>query len=169
MRTTYSKIPAYGHYEQADTADRMRHVARIARLMDSEFTIPGTKFRFGLDPVLGLVPVFGNLATSAVSAMLVLTMMRHGASGNVVVRMSLNLLLDAVIGSIPIIGNLFDFAYRANDRNVELLRRHYDEGKYQGSGRGLIAAVLIGLFAFLLAAGWATWHLVAWIVNIIAD
>jgi hypothetical protein len=169
MRTTYSKIPAYGHYEQTDHAERLKHVERIARLMDSEFAIPGTKFRFGLDPVLGLVPVFGNLATSAVSAMLVLTMMRHGASGNVVVRMALNLIVDAVIGSIPIIGNLFDFAFRANDRNVALLRRHYDEGKYQGSGRGIIAAVLVGLLAFLLAAGWATWHLVAWIVQTIAD
>jgi hypothetical protein len=168
MRTIYSKIPAYGRYESVDHADRMRHVARIARLMDSEFTIPGTKFRFGLDPVLGLIPVFGNMATSAVSAMLVLTMMKHGASRNVIIRMSLNLLLDSVIGAIPIVGNLFDFGFRANNRNVELLRRHYEEGKYQGSGRGLIAAVLVGLVAFLLAAGWATWHLVSWIVHTIA-
>jgi len=165
MRTMYSKIPAFGTYSHAD---RMKHIERIARLMDSEFNIPGTKFRFGLDPLLGLVPVFGNLATSAVSAMLVLTMMRHGASGNVVVRMALNLVIDAVFGSIPIIGNIFDFTFRSNDRNVELLRRHYEEGKYQGSGRGIIAAVLVGLFAFLLAAGWATWHLVAWLIDAIA-
>jgi hypothetical protein len=63
---------------------------------------------------------------------------------------------------------VFDFAWRANDRNVELLRRHYDEGKYQGSGRGLIAAVLVGVFAFLAVALWATWLVVAWFFHLIA-
>jgi hypothetical protein len=73
-----------------------------------------------------------------------------------------------VIGAIPIIGNLFDFAFRANDRNVELLRQHYEEGKYQGSGRGILAAALIGLFAFLAAVGWGTWLIVSWLVHLIA-
>jgi hypothetical protein len=168
MRTMYSKIPAYGHYESTNHADKMRHVERIARLMDSEFTIPGTTFRFGLDPVIGLIPGIGNLATTAVSGMLIWTMMRHGASNNVVIRMALNLVIDAVVGAIPILGNLFDFAYRANDRNVELLRRHYEEGKYQGSGRGIIIAVLVGLAAFLAAVGWLTWQFVSWVVHAIA-
>lgn len=169
MRTTYSKLPAYGRYEHADHADRMRHVERIARLMDSEFTIPGTSFRFGLDPVIGLIPGIGNLATSAVSGMLIWTMMRNGASNNVVIRMALNLAVDSVIGAIPILGNLFDFAYRANDRNVALLRRHYEEGKYQGSGRGIIVAVLVGLAAFLVAVGWVTWQFLSWFINVIVD
>ena len=169
MRTMYSKLPAYGRYEHADHADRMKHVERIARLMDSEFTIPGTSFRFGLDPVIGLIPGIGNLATSAVSGMLIWTMMKHGASNNVVIRMALNLVLDSVIGAIPILGNLFDFGFRANDRNVKLLRGHYEEGKYQGSGRGIVTAVLVGVAAFLVAVGWATWQFASWIINVIVD
>jgi hypothetical protein len=175
----FSKIPAFGRYEHSDhadyahdtvsSADRLRHVERIARLMDSEFKIPGTTFKFGLDPVIGLIPGIGNLATSAVSGMLIWTMMKHGASNNVVIRMALNLVIDAVVGAIPIIGNLFDFAFRANDRNVELLRRHYEEGKYQGSGRGLIAAVLVGLAVFLVGAVWLTWQFVSWFFNVLFD
>ncbi len=97
-----------------------------------------------------LIPVVGGLPSLAVSGVLILTMMRHGASGKVV-RMALNVLLGALIGAIPIIGNIFDFAYKANDRNVRLLRTHYAEGKYQGSGRGLLAlAVLLLLVVYWL-------------------
>ncbi|UOQ71209.1 DUF4112 domain-containing protein [Hymenobacter cellulosilyticus] len=135
---------------------------RVARLLDSQFKLPGTNFRFGLDPILGLLPVVGGLPTLAVSSVLVMTMMRHGASGALVVRMVLNILLDTIIGAIPILGNIFDFAYKSNDRNVALLRAHYAEGKHQGSGRGLLTVVLIGFFIFLAALVWGLWTLTAW-------
>jgi len=137
-----------------DADERLRWVERVARLMDSQFRLPGTKFRFGLDPLLGLLPVVGDLGTLAISGALLLTMMRHGASGAVVVRMAFNILLDTVIGAIPILGNLFDFAYKSNERNVALLRRHYAEGKHQGSGMGLLLALLLG---FLLVFGLVAW------------
>lgn len=143
--------------------DRLVWVERVARLMDSQFRLPGTRFRFGLDPLLGLLPVVGDMSSFAVSIVLVLTMMRHGASGSLVIRMVLNVLLDAVLGAIPIIGNLFDFAYKANDRNVALLRRHYQEGKYQGSGKGLLVVVLIVLAVFFGLVGWGSYELFHWI------
>ncbi|AIZ64107.1 hypothetical protein PK28_11100 [Hymenobacter sp. DG25B] len=145
--------------------ERLRWVERVARLMDSQFRLPGTSFRFGLDPLLGLIPVVGDLSTFAVSGVLLLTMMRHGASGQLVVRMALNILLDTVIGAIPLIGNLFDFAYKSNDRNVELLRRHYAEGKYSGSGKGLIAVVTILFLAFFALLFWGLWAGTAWLWN----
>ena len=143
-----------------DPDARLRWVESIARLMDSQFRVPGTTWRFGLDPIMSLIPVVGGLPSLAVSGILILTMMRHGASGNLVVRMMLNVLLDTVIGAIPILGNIFDFAYKANDRNVRLLRQHYAEGKHQGSGRGLItlAIILLLIVAGLLA--WGSYELV---------
>ncbi|UOG73027.1 DUF4112 domain-containing protein [Hymenobacter tibetensis] len=134
--------------------DRLRWVESISRIMDSQFRVPGTSWRFGLDPIMSLIPVVGGIPSLAVSGVLILTMMRHGASGNVAVRMVLNVLLDTLIGAIPIIGNIFDFAYKANDRNVRLLRAHYAEGKYQGSGKGIMAFAIILL---LVVAGLVVW------------
>jgi hypothetical protein len=146
-----------------DADERLRWVERIAHLMDSQFQLPGTRFRFGLDPLLGLIPVVGDLSTFAVSGALLLTMMRHGASGAVAVRMVLNILLDTIVGAIPILGNIFDFAYKSNDRNVALLRRHYAEGTHQGSGKGLLAALLLGLLVVFGLVGWASVVLVRWL------
>ena len=148
-----------------DADERLRWVERVARLMDSQFQMPGTRFRFGLDPLLGLLPIVGDVSTTLVSVALLLTMLRHGASGAVVVRMALNILIDTVVGGIPLIGNVFDFAYKSNERNVALLRRHYAEGRHSGSGKGLVALVLLGLLAVLGLVIWgsvmllqAAWH-----------
>jgi hypothetical protein len=120
----------------------------VSTWMDSKFRLPGTQIRFGLDPIIGLIPFAGEVTTLVISSGLVLSMAKHGVSRKVVILMVLNVLLDAVIGSIPIIGNIFDFTYRANQRNIRLLKRHYQEGKYQGSGRGIIIIIVV---IFLLA------------------
>ena len=139
--------------------DRLQWVERVSRLLDSQFRVPGTNWRFGLDPIMGLLPVVGGLPSLAVSGLLILTMMRHGASGNLVVRMVFNVVLDALIGAIPIVGNIFDFAYKANDRNVALLRAHYAEGRHQGSGKGLLLALTLVLLALGGLLVWAAWWL----------
>jgi hypothetical protein len=141
-----------------DQDNRLLWVERISRLMDSQFRVPGTTWRFGLDPLMGLIPVVGGLPSLAISGVLILTMMRHGASGQLVVRMLINVVLDTLIGAIPIVGNIFDFAYKANDKNVRLLRRHYAEGKYQGSGKGLLAFALLVLFALGGLVVWGVWE-----------
>jgi hypothetical protein len=141
-----------------DADERLRWVERVAYLLDSQFRLPGTQFRFGLDPLLGLLPIVGDLSTTVVSVALLLTMLRHGASGAVVVRMGLNILLDTVVGAIPLVGNVFDFAYKSNERNVALLRRHYAEGRHPGSGKGLVVLLLL---AFVVVAGLVAWGGVA--------
>lgn len=146
------------------TADeRLRWVTRVAHLLDSQFRLPGTRFRFGLDPVLGLLPVVGDLSTTVVSVALLLTMMRYGASGAVVVRMALNILLDTVLGAIPVVGNVFDFAYKSNERNVALLRRHYAEGRHAGSGKGLIMLVLLIFLVLVGLVAWGSAVLLHWL------
>ena len=139
-----------------DADERLRWVEHVARLMDSQFRLPGTRFRFGLDPLLGLIPVVGDLSSTVVSVALLLTMLRHGASGAVLVRMVLNILLDTVVGAIPLIGNVFDFAYKSNERNVALLRRHYAEGRHGGSGKGLVALVLVVVLALFGLVAWGS-------------
>ena len=146
-----------------DSDERLRWVERVARLMDSQFRLPGTRFRFGLDPLLGLVPIVGDLSSTAVSVVLLLTMLRHGASGAVVVRMALNILLDTIVGAIPILGNVFDFAYKSNERNVALLRRHYAEGRHSGSGKGLIALVLVTFLVVFGLVAWGSIALLSWL------
>ena len=106
----------------------MEWIERLAKWLDSRFLIPGTNIRFGIDPVMSLFPIVGDLMTYVVSGMLIYTMYNEGASGKVVIKMILNSTLDAIIGTIPLVGTVFDIFYRANDRNVRLLKEHYFEG-----------------------------------------
>ena len=154
-------------YTRTPQSERLKWVDTMARLMDNQFALPGTSFRFGLDPILGLLPVAGDLASFAMSAMIVLTIARHGASGKLVALMLVNIALDTVIGSIPILGNLFDFAYKANEKNVRLLRRHYEEGKYQGSGKGILMAAVVGVVIIFGLLLWAMWELAEWLYHLI--
>lgn len=121
----------------------LQRIEKLSVLLDSKFTFPGLKFKYGLDPILGLFPVLGDLSSFAISCTLLLFMAKHGASRKVVILMAGNIILDTVVGSIPILGSIFDFAYKANNRNIRLLKRHYQEGKYQGSGKGIL--LLVGL------------------------
>jgi hypothetical protein len=134
-----------------DDGPAIQWVEQLSKLMDSRFVIPGTNIRFGVDPILSLLPVFGDLVTFIVSGMLIYTMRNHGASRNVAIKMILNATLDAVMGAIPLVGTIFDVFYKANDRNVKLLKEHYYEGKHQGSGNGLLS--LIAVVAILIVAG----------------
>ena len=128
---------------------RLRWIESISTFMDNQFRVPGTNFRFGLDPILSFIPFGGSAASFAISAGLLLTMVKYGVSRKVLILMLGNLVLDATLGSIPVIGNIFDFFYKANQRNVNLLKRHYQEGKYTGSGTGILLAIALALLGFL--------------------
>lgn len=154
-------------YTRTPQSERLKWVDTMARLMDNQFALPGTSFRFGLDPLLGLLPVAGDLASFAMSAVIVLTIAKHGASGKLVALMLVNIALDAIIGSIPVLGSIFDFAYKANERNVRLLRKHYDEGKYQGSGKNIIVAALVGVVVVFVLLLWAMWELGEWLYHLV--
>lgn len=96
----------------------------LAALLDSRWRIPGTSVRYGLDALAGLVPVAGDVATGLVSAYIVLRARNCGAGNGLVARMLGNVLLDTVVGSIPVLGSIFDVYFKANNRNIRLLRRH---------------------------------------------
>jgi len=137
----------------------MEWIERLARWLDSRFLIPGTNIKFGIDPVMSLFPVVGDLMTYVVSGMLIYTMYNEGASGKVVIKMILNSTLDAIIGTIPLVGTVFDIFYRSNDRNVRLLKEHYFEGKHQGSGKGLLIVVALSAVVLVGAASYGMFKL----------
>lgn len=156
------------HYTRTPRSENLKWVDHIVHLMDNQFRFPGTNYRFGLDPILGFFPVVGDFASFGVSALLVLTMARHGASSKLVVLMLFNSTLDFVLGSIPVLGNIFDFYFKANQRNVRMLRQHYEEGKYQGSGKNIAIGILIGFIILVILLMWALWELVEWLYHLVA-
>lgn len=96
----------------------------LAKLMDSAFLVPGTNVRMGLDGLLGLVPVLGDLVSGAISSYIIWEARRLGASRWIIGRMAMNTLIDTTIGAIPIVGDAFDVMFRTNVRNLALLRKH---------------------------------------------
>jgi len=103
---------------------RLPTLRRYALLLDKAFRIPGTGIRFGLDPILGLIPGLGDLASPVFATLLVVEGARLGVPRIVLIRMVVNALVDAVIGAIPLAGIVGDVFFRANTRNLALLERH---------------------------------------------
>lgn len=141
----------------------LRWIEQMSRLLDNAFRVPGTQFRVGLDPLIGLIPVVGDLVTFGMSGLIVLAMVRHGTSGKLVLKMVSNVLIDTVIGAIPVLGNLFDFGFKANQRNVQLLREYYYEGKHRGNAWGFWIAIVILLLLWIAGSAWLVWQLFRWV------
>lgn len=104
--------------------DPLARARALTRLLDSAARVPGTNFRFGLDPVLGLIPGLGDVAGAALSGYVVILASRLGAPKSVIVRMLGNVAIDTVAGAMPVVGDLFDAGWKSNTRNLTLLERH---------------------------------------------
>lgn len=104
----------------------LQRLEQLAHLMDSAFVLPGINRRVGLDAVIGLVPVIGDIAGMAIASYIVYEAKRLGAPRWLVWRMMANVALDGAVGAVPLAGDLLDAAFKANRRNVALLRRHLE-------------------------------------------
>lgn len=133
--------------------------------MDSRFTIPGTNIKFGFDALIGLVPGAGDFATLFVSGYMVTILAKNGASGFVLARMALNVLIDALLGSIPLIGDIFDVAFKANVRNVKLMREHYVEGRHTGGAWKVAVPLLLVLGLVVGALAWVSYQFFVWLFS----
>jgi len=125
---------------------------RWARIFDSAFRVPGTQFRFGIDPILGLVPGVGDLASPILSMFMVWHGARLRVPKIVLARMVLNALIDAVAGVIPVVGDLFDFGWKATAWNLALLERHAMPGQRATTGDYafvIVCLVVLGAAAIL--------------------
>jgi hypothetical protein len=140
---------------------QLKDLESLARLMDAQFRIPGTNFRFGLDGIIGLIPGAGDLSTFAVSGYMVVRMAQNGASGYVMARMILNILIDAIVGAIPLIGDLFDIGFKANMRNMRLMQQHFKEGRHRGSAWKVVFPMLAVVLIIILGIIWLGYQLIA--------
>jgi hypothetical protein len=117
-------------WSQLDAAGKratLEHLDRLAYWLDDRFRVPGTGFRVGLDGLVGLIPGVGDVATNAITAYIVYRAWRLGIPKSVLLRMLGNLGIDTVVGIVPVAGDLLDLGFKANRRNVRLLREHLSE------------------------------------------
>ena len=105
-------------------AERIARLDALANLLDTAFLIPGTNIRFGFDAMIGLIPGIGDAITTVMSLYIVREARELGVPRHVIARMLVNVALDGVVGAVPFLGDAFDMMWRANRRNMALLRSH---------------------------------------------
>jgi hypothetical protein len=136
-------------------------------LLDNRFRIPGTDIRFGADFLIGLIPYAGDVITFGISGLLVIVMARKGASGMVLGKMLGNIWIDGMVGTIPLLGDIFDLRYRANRRNLHLLREHYEEGQHRGSLWWIIIGILLVLLLMIGLSIFIIWKIAAYLPTLL--
>jgi hypothetical protein len=123
---------------------------RLVVLFDSAFRVPGTRIRFGIDPIIGLIPGLGDMTSPVIATLIIWQATRLRVPKIVLVRMALNALIDAGVGAIPVVGDLFDFGWKSNDWNLSLLERHARPGTQPSAGDWLFV-LLCAVVLFALA------------------
>jgi hypothetical protein len=108
-----------------DVAARLARLRRIAWLVDAAFVIPGTKFRFGVNSIIGLLPVGGDAILGVISLYIVFEAYQMGLPPGKIARMLANVAIEVFGGSVPVLGDLFDVALKANLRNIAIIERHF--------------------------------------------
>ena len=139
-RTAYAsrREPAAGEALSRDTEvnETLQRLDVIATVMDSAVRIPGTNVVMGVDALLGLVPVIGDAISSAIGGYIIWEAKRLGVSRLVIARMAMNTTIDTVVGAVPVLGDVFDVAYKANRKNVALLKAHLQRHGQTGRDGG---------------------------------
>ena len=139
---------------------RLLLLRRVARLLDSAATLPGTSIRVGLDPILGLLPGLGDLVSPLFTIGLLWQARDLGLPRVVQLRMIGNVAVDALVGAVPIVGDLFDVAWKANDMNMALLDRHaYEERRPEPGDWLFVSAMTLVLLAIAAAPILLLWWL----------
>ena len=137
----------------------LRH---FSRLLDSAMVVPGTTFRFGLDPILGLIPGLGDLVSPLFTIGVLWQARDLGVPKVVQLRMIFNVAIDTLLGMVPLAGDLFDFAWKANDMNLALLERHASEEHRPSTGDWLFVA---GMFLILAIIAVAPFFILGWLLS----
>jgi hypothetical protein len=137
--------------EKADKRFELEPLFRwLALIMDNFLRIPGTNFRFGLDPLLGLVPGLGDTGSALISAMALLAAARRGLPKILLARMALNILINEAVGIIPVLGDAFSFWFKSNARNYALLQQHTAAPRRSTTSDWLFVAAVLGVLFFIL-------------------
>jgi hypothetical protein len=144
----------------SDTAEilssdaRTRRVRTLARLLDNAIVIPGTNWRIGLDPIIGLIPGVGDMIGAVLSGYIVLEAVRAEVPTFTLARMLVNVGIDTLLGSVPALGDVFDAAWKSNVMNVALLERHLvAAGTAPQPRRNVIGVMALALIVLVLIVG----------------
>jgi hypothetical protein len=122
MMAQFDQLPGFGR----DPQSVRQRIEMMEQLLEGVMHLPGTRMRVGLDALLGVIPVIGDLISAAMGAWIVWEARNLGMSRWQLVRMSANVGVDTAIGAIPLVGDLFDLAFRSNTRNLRIIRKHLD-------------------------------------------
>ena len=159
--TRLSGMPNRPGNRTATPNESLRRVNVVASVLDDAIRVPGTNLRFGVDPLVGLIPGLGDLLGGAASAYIILEAARAGAPSSVLLRMALNVGIDTLIGGLPIIGDLFDFAWKSNTRNARLLTRHVEmPAQTKRASMALVVVLLAAVAAVAVGASLLTIYLI---------
>jgi hypothetical protein len=134
------------------SVDRIAVARFLAELLDQRFTIPGTSIRFGLDPLLGLIPGIGDAIANLAGSAILLIAAQYRLPKIVLLRMGLNVAFNALIGAVPVVGDIFSIWFRSNVRNAQLLERHVSAER-QTPTLGdwvFVLAVILGIVLLLI-------------------
>jgi Domain of unknown function (DUF4112) len=143
-----------------------RRIGRVTRLLDELISVPGTSVKVGLDPVIGVIPVVGDVVAAGVGAWLIAEAANFGVPRIVLGRMVLNLLVDLGIGAIPLLGDVYDLFFRSNSRNLELFRRHaLDPGASTRGERAFFVGLLLAIVGILWLGFLALGALIDWLAT----
>ncbi len=137
---------------------------RLARLLDSTFRIPGTQFRFGLDGLVGMIPGIGDAVGAIISSHILTQAAQMGAPKSLLIKMAFNIGIDAILGLVPVVGDIFDFVWKANLRNVQLLNDYLEQPQKTITHSRLFVGVL-GFFVFgtIILVGALSFLLMRWL------
>lgn len=157
------------HPDAARAKVTRARMEKLAWLLDGAVPVPGTKFRFGLDSIIGLIPGIGDAVGLLLGAAILYESVRVGAPRATVAKMVGNSVVDTLGGLVPGIGDLFDFAFKSNKRNAALLMEHLDTvdalpaAEHAGRGSRMLAVLLVG--GFLAAAIGLLWWVWSWLLS----
>ena len=142
-------------------------LARLAWLLDSSIPIPGTRFSIGLEALIGLVPVVGDLVGVLLSSYIVREAAALGVGRSILARMAVNVAVEGVVGMIPFAGDVFDAAFKANQRNVRLLNAWLDDPRRTTrQSRGFMGLLVFSLIALVVLIAVGGTLLVRWLVSL---
>lgn len=145
--------------------ERMR---RLARVLDSQFTVPGTQRSFGVDALLGLIPGVGGPLGLVMAASVIGEGVLAGARPSTVVRMVGIAVVDALLGAIPVLGQVSDFVFKANERNARIVAsQRLDATRTTEQSRAVLVATIAGIFTALAVVSIATFALLVWLLRAI--
>lgn len=149
--------------------ENLERLDRLAWLLDSSIPVPGTRWHVGWDGLIGLLPGIGDLVAGGLSSYILLQALWMGLPPAVLGRMGLNIVLESVVGMVPVAGDLFDFAFKANQRNVRLMRAYLEDPRATRRRSALTITVLsLVILAGVVLTLWAMFALLEWLIRAVA-